>query len=94
VNVQEMDSVIKMNSGQAIVMGGLMQDRNDSTEVGVPVMSEIPVVGALFKNHGDALRKSELVVFLKATIVSGDNTDDTDKDIYNTFSGDRHPLKL
>jgi len=96
VNVQEMDSVIKMNSGQAIVMGGLMQDRADSTETGVPVLSELPYLGALFKGHVDSIRKTELIILLRATIINdeGDTLHDTDRDIYKRFSGDRRPLKL
>lgn len=96
LNVQEMDSVVRMNSGQAIVMGGLMQDRAESTQQGVPVLSEIPLFGAAFRNTGDRISKTELVVFLKATIIDGANgtADQTDKDLYNKFSGDRRPLNL
>ena len=96
VNVQEMDSVVKMNSGQAIIMGGLMQDRTDSQQNGVPVLSEVPVFGGLFRNQLDKVRKTELVVFLKATIIDGETgtVHQTDKDLYNKFSGDRRPLDL
>jgi MSHA biogenesis protein MshL len=96
VNIQEMDSVINMNSGQAVLMGGLMQDRTDSQKTGVPLLSEVPLVGAAFSSHGDKIVKTELVILLKATIVDeGDSRlDDTDHDIYKTFSDDRHPFKL
>jgi general secretion pathway protein D len=95
VNVQEFDSVINVNSGQAIVMGGLMQDRTESNENAMPVMGELPVIGALFKAHGDRVQKTELVVFLKATILDGKgNVHSTDKELYKTFSGDRRPLDL
>ena len=96
VNVQEMDSVVKMNSGQAIIMGGLMQDRTAGTQSGVPVLSEVPLVGALFRNQVDKVSKTELVVFLKSTIIDGENgtIHQTDKDIYKRFSGDRRPLDM
>ncbi len=95
VNVQEIDSVIKMRSGQAVVMGGLLQDRSTSTIEGVPVLGELPVVSGLFKNQTDQVSKTELVILLKATIVDGaDTVHDTDKDIYRMFSGDRRPFKL
>lgn len=96
VNVQEIDSVIQVRSGQPIVMGGLLQDRTFSSEGGVPVLNEIPLAGSLFKNHSDLVRKTELVIFLKATIVEspGDTVHDTDKDLYRMYSGDRRPLKL
>lgn len=96
VNVQEMDSVVRLHSGEAIVMGGLMQDRTESTQGGVPVLSELPVAGALFRNQGDKVEKSELVVFLKATIIDADGKTigPADKDMYRTFAQDRRPFKL
>ncbi len=95
VNVQEFDSVIKMNNGQAIVMGGLIQDRVASTRNSVPVAGELPLIGGLFRNQNDSVKKTELVVFLKSTIVEGGNTiHNTDKDLYRTFSSDRRPFKL
>jgi len=95
VNVQEFDSVIQMNSGQAIVMGGLIQDRTDSTQNAVPVLGEIPMVGGLFRNQQDSITKTELIVLLRATIVEGGNTvTPTDKDLYRTFSNDRRPFDL
>jgi len=95
VNVQEFDSVIQMNSGQAVVMGGLIQDRVSSTRNATPVLGEIPMFGALFRNQEDQVEKTELVVFLKATIIEkGHNVHATDKDLYRTFSSDRRPLRF
>lgn len=96
VNVQEIDSVISMRSGQPIVMGGLLQDRIETTHQGVPVLGEVPLLGNLFKDKSDRIQKTELVILLKATVVpQGDGTvDSTDKDIYRTFSSDRRPFKL
>jgi general secretion pathway protein D len=96
VNVQEIDSLINARSGQPVVMGGLLQDRVESSHQGVPVLSEMPLLGNLFKDKTDTIQKTELVILLKATIVPlGDGTvDDTDKDIYRTFSSDRRPFRL
>ncbi|MCD8520187.1 MAG: type II and III secretion system family protein [Alphaproteobacteria bacterium] len=96
VNVQEIDSVINVRSGQPVVMGGLLQDRVETGHTGVPVLSEVPVFGNLFKDREDNIEKTELVILLKATVVpSGDGSvDNTDKDLYRTFSSDRHPFKL
>lgn len=96
VNVQEMDSVVRMHSGEAIVMGGLMQDRTISQQNGVPVLSEIPMVGSIFRTQGDNIQKSELIIFLRATIIDADS--DTvapaDKEVYRGFGSDRRPLRL
>ncbi len=96
VNVQEMDSVIKVGSGQAVVMGGLLQDRTAAEDKGVPILSEVPLIGNAFKNHSDEVSKTELVVFLKATIIDADGQtiSPVDRDLYKRFSGDRRPLNL
>jgi general secretion pathway protein D len=96
LNVQEIDTVVNLKSGQAIVMGGLLQDRATTTDSGVPVLAEIPMVGAMFKQHADTVQKTELIIFLKATIVDNPNQTihSTDKDLYRRFSSDRRPLKL
>jgi general secretion pathway protein D len=96
LNVQEIDTVINLRSGQAAVLGGLLQDRITNTEEGVPILSEIPLAGGLFKDHSDLVSKTELVIFLKATILNspGDSVHNTDKDLYRRFSSDRRPFKL
>ena len=96
VNIQEIDTVIKVHSGQPIVMGGLLQDRITNNQEGIPVLGEVPVIGNAFKNNSSSISKTELVIFLKATLLDspGDTIHDTDKDLYKTFSGDRRPLKL
>lgn len=96
VNVQEVDSVLDMKSGQMMVMGGLLQDNTTSSQEGVPVASEIPVFGGLFRKQGDKVSKTELVIFLKATILdnASDSIHQTDRELYRMFSQDRRPEKL
>jgi general secretion pathway protein D len=94
MSVQEMDSIVKMQSGQTVVMGGLMKDENVVSEEGVPIIGSIPLIGTLFHNHGDRIQKTELVIFLTSTIIPGANVDDMDRKIYDGFGQDRRPVKL
>jgi|TARA_R110002126_G_scaffold13118_3_gene56816 general secretion pathway protein D len=96
VSVQEMDSVISVASGDVAILGGLLEDRTASTENAVPILGEMPLIGSLFKNHTDTISKTELIIFLKATIVdsASDTIHNTDKDFYRLFSQDRRPVKL
>ncbi len=96
LNVQEIDTVVNMKSGQAIIMGGLLQDSSATTDDGVPVLGEVPMFGSLFKNHSDIVQKTELVIYLKATILDNpaSSVHNTDKDLYRMFADDRRPLKL
>lgn len=94
LSVQEIDSIVRMSSGQTLVMGGLMRDSNSVVEESVPVLGDIPYVGNLFKNHTDTVTKTELVIFLKATLIPDSNVHETDVDLYKKFGQDRRPFKL
>ena len=96
VNVQEVDSVVNMKNKQMMVMGGLLQDSTTSSQEGLPVASEVPVVGGLFRNQADKVRKTELVIFIKSTILddASESVHQTDKDLYKIFGQDRRPGKL
>ena len=96
VSFQEVDTVMNVRSGQPIVMGGLIQDKTSSIEDGVPVLADIPVMGSLFLTHYDQVRKTELVIFIKATILQdpSDSIHNTDRDLYRRFSVDRRPFRL
>ncbi|MBI1216068.1 MAG: type II and III secretion system family protein [Alphaproteobacteria bacterium] len=94
VSVQEIDSILRLQSGQIMAMGGLMKDNNSGTEEGIPLAADIPLVGNLFKNHVDHIQKSELVIFIKASIVGGNNIDNEERKVYKTFSLDRHPARM
>jgi type II secretory pathway component GspD/PulD (secretin) len=71
-----------------------MKDENITTQDGVPLAKDIPLLGYLFKNHSDRIVKSELVLLIRATIVSGSNLDESERKTYQVFSLDRHPANL
>lgn len=70
IQIREMESVLQVGSGQTVVMGGLMQNKQDKNDSGVPFLSSLPVVGSLFKYKDDAFTKTELVIFLRPVLVS------------------------
>jgi len=70
VQTREMESVLQVGNGQIVVLGGLMQDEVQRTRDQVPALGNIPDVGEAFAYRQDQVGKSELVIFLRATIVS------------------------
>jgi len=66
---REMESVLKVASGETAVLGGLMIDSFEGSRQGIPVASRIPVVGDLFSNRNDLAQKSELVIFIRPVVV-------------------------
>jgi general secretion pathway protein D len=69
IRTREMESIIRVSSGQIAVLGGLMQDEINNLSDGIPVVDEIPVVGNLFKNRNDTKTKTELVIFLRPVVI-------------------------
>jgi len=69
--VRESDSVIRAQNGQIVVIGGLMQNKTRDEQASVPLLGDIPVLGALFRHTRQATSKSELVILLKPTVVEG-----------------------
>lgn len=89
IEAREMDSVVNMESGQTLVMGGLMQESNQNAREGLPGLADIPFIGRLAGSNTRSTSVSELVVFIRATLVNAPGTV-TDEDIrlYRTFTPD------
>ena len=68
-SVRETDSIIRAKSGQVVVIGGLMQNRKVSTQAGVPVLRDIPLLGWFFNQTREESVQSELVILIQPRIV-------------------------
>ena len=71
-DVRETDTVVEAQSGDVILIGGLMRHEKGTQESKVPVLGDIPVVGELFKNRSIYDNKTELVILLRPIVVGGD----------------------
>lgn len=71
--VRESDSIVRAQNGQVIVIGGLMKSSTRTEDVGVPLLSDIPVVGNLFEHQRQREVKTELVILLRPVVIGGDD---------------------
>lgn len=69
IQAREMESILKVASGQVAVMGGLMQDSLNNLKDGIPGLSQLPVVGEVFSYRNETSSKSELVIFLRPVVI-------------------------
>lgn len=69
VQVREVESVLKVSSGDIAVIGGLMQDDKDNNSRGIPILSKLPLIGSLFRYQDDNHDKTELVIFIKPKVI-------------------------
>lgn len=74
IHVSEIESLLEVADGQTVVIGGLMQDTSQKKTDGVPYLSRLPGVGNLFSYRDDEVIKSELVLFLRPTVIRGAGT--------------------
>ena len=75
VQVREVESVLKVNSGEVAVIGGLMQDEISETTNSVPVLGKVPLLGSLFRYQENTKTKTELVIFLKPVVIDHASVD-------------------
>jgi MSHA biogenesis protein MshL len=71
-SVRESDTIIKAQSGEIVVIGGLIETRNVEVESKTPFLGDIPFLGELFKSKNQKKRKTELVIMLKPIVVGQD----------------------
>jgi len=75
IQVREMESLLQVRSGQTVVLGGLIQDDSNNARDGVPGLSRPEGIGALFGQHERINSQTELVIFLRPTVVSNPTLD-------------------
>jgi len=75
IQTREMESVLRVQSGQVAVLGGLMQDARSSIEDTIPGVRDIPGLGQILEQRKDLNQKTELVIFLRPVVIRDPNID-------------------
>ena len=68
-NKRQIQTTVMVETGETIVLGGLIDDDVQESVKKVPVLGNIPLVGRLFKSTSTSRTKRNLIVFLRPTIV-------------------------
>jgi general secretion pathway protein D len=77
-NRRQIETVVQVDAGQIVVLGGLIQENVQRTQSGIPGLRSIPLLGRAFRSEGSSRRRTNLMVFLRPTIV---NTPDQARDV-------------
>ncbi|MBL8445932.1 MAG: type II and III secretion system protein [Zoogloeaceae bacterium] len=87
IRTREIESVLRLRSGEVAVLGGLMEDRIDYKTGRVPLVGAIPLLGEAFTNRINAIQKTELVIFLRPAVVDGSPADARQATLLNRLPG-------
>ena len=76
--VSETDSVVQVEDGRIVAIGGMMKQSFDGNSNRVPGLGSVPVLGYFFGNTNQVSRKSELVILIKPTVINSQEDWQTD----------------
>ncbi|MGH8671732.1 MAG: secretin N-terminal domain-containing protein [Burkholderiales bacterium] len=85
IQVREMESVLQVRSGQTVVLGGLMQDNTRHDRDGLPLVSRATGIGDLFSLRDEEASKSELVIFLRTTVIDDPSLDSDELKFFKRY---------
>ena len=74
IQQRRIQSSVAVNTGETIALGGLITDHSENTVTGIPVLSNIPILGNLFKTTDNSHNRTELLVLLSPKVIK--NTSD------------------
>jgi general secretion pathway protein D len=75
IRTREIESVMRVASGNIAILGGLMEDKIDYQTRRVPLLGQIPLAGELVNNRNNAAQKTELVIFLRPVVIKDASLD-------------------
>jgi general secretion pathway protein D len=84
-NKRSIESNVMVDDGQILVLGGLIEDRYTDNKSKVPLLGDIPYLGALFRTETRDRKRTNLMVFLRPTVLR-------DAETSNKLSVDRYDL--
>lgn len=95
IQIRELDTVLKAKSGEVMVIGGLLQHSDRNADVGVPFISEIPILGNLTKKVEKTSNVVETVILLTAKIIPPrENYHQHDKKLFMNLTQDPRPFNF
>lgn len=73
-SINETDSIVRVQDGSIVAIGGLMSQEQTTSRNGLPGISSVPGVGLLFGQKSMSSKKRELVILMRSTVIRGENS--------------------
>lgn len=78
-NKRSADTTVTVRDGEPMVIGGLIGAEEAKSVSKIPFLGDLPILGALFRNHRKSKSESELIIFLTAHVLGNSNETLSDK---------------
>lgn len=85
IQVREMESVLQVGSGQTVILGGLMQDNVQRDREQLPGADSLNIVGEAFRFRNERATKTELVIFLRPTVIKNPSLESEELKFFQRF---------
>jgi general secretion pathway protein D len=69
ISERKVTSEISVVSGQTVLLAGLIQDQQEKSREGIPILNQLPFVGAAFGTTGKSQTRTELIIFIQPQII-------------------------
>lgn len=69
IQQRTINSTVAIQSGQSVILGGLIRDKREDSKSGIPLLSRIPILGTLFSQSANSDRRTELLVILTPHVI-------------------------
>jgi general secretion pathway protein D len=73
IQQRRIKTTVAVKDGESLALGGLMQDRSSLTRSQVPIAGDVPVLGNLFKQKKDEIKRTELLILITPRVVRDSN---------------------
>ena len=74
-NTRSADTTVTVRDGEPMIIGGLIGAEESKSVSKIPFLGDLPILGALFRNHRKSKSESELIIFLTAHVLDGNSND-------------------
>jgi general secretion pathway protein D len=70
IQQRTIESTVAIQNGQSVILGGLIRNKREDSQSGIPILSNIPGIGPLFRQSTNSDRRTELLVVLTPHVIS------------------------
>ncbi|WP_434019803.1 type II secretion system secretin GspD [Thalassotalea atypica] len=89
INKREIKTTVMADNGATVILGGLIDEDVQESQQKVPFLGDLPLIGALFRSTSNSVRKRNLMVFLRPTIIrDGNLMNQVTREKYNYIRAD------